>query len=356
MAQQLKNLPRMIHDEKRASFRGDPPAAAQKGDMTDRRELALVAVERTRMPMVVSDPNQPDNPIVLANHAFLDLTGYPADEVIGRNCRFLQGPETDQAVLDELRRALARDDDHIQLELLNYRKDGSTFWNQLVISAVRNADGKLIYYFASQNDVGTRRTVQALQANEHRLLMEVDHRAMNALALVQSIVSLTRADTDEGLLHAIRRRIDALAGAHRLLAAQHWRGVGLHDLVQTQFSEAADNRLVVNGPHVQLAPHVVQPLALILHELLSNAQLHGALSGNHGHVRLSWSLSRTKLRLRWEEDEVVYEEATGTDKLGLAIVRNVVENQLNGRLTRMVKVAALAVSINLPDVVYCEAD
>jgi PAS domain S-box-containing protein len=65
--------------------------------MTDRRESALVAVERTCKPMVMSDPNQPDNPIVLANHAFLDLTGYSAEEVVGRNSRFLQGPDTARA-------------------------------------------------------------------------------------------------------------------------------------------------------------------------------------------------------------------------------------------------------------------
>ena len=131
----------MSDGDKRTSFPGDPPATAQEGLTTARRELALVAVERTRMPMVVSDPNQPDNPIILANLAFLDLTGYSAEEVIGRNCRFLQGPDTDPADVDQLREALVRNDDHIQLELLNYRKDSSPFWNQLVISAVRNADG-----------------------------------------------------------------------------------------------------------------------------------------------------------------------------------------------------------------------
>lgn len=341
----------MIHEEEPPSFQGDPPAAAQESQMRDRRELALVAVERTRMPMVVSDPNQPDNPIVLANHAFLDLTGHSAEEVIGRNCRFLQGPDTAQAVIDRLRQALARDEDHIEIELLNYRKDGSTFWNQLVISAVRDADGRLLYHFASQQDVSARRAAQALQVNEHQLLMEVDHRAMNALTLVQSIVSLTRADTDEGLLHAIRRRVDALAQAHRLLATHRWRSVGLHDLVRTQIAEDADHQVSLDGPPVRLVPHVVQPLALVLHELYSNAKLHGALSGDSGRVQLSWRPSRTALRLCWNEGEVVYDEATATRKLGLTIVRNVVESQLMGRLTRTILETELVVAIDVPDVV-----
>src|SRR5579875_1123264 len=139
------------------SFRGDPPAAADPGVLPDRRELALVAVERTRMPMVVTDPRQPDNPIVLANAAFLQLTGYEAEEVLGRNCRFLQGRDTDPADVDLIRRELAKGEDHISVELLNYRKDGSVFWNQLAISPVTDESGAVIYYFASQKDVTERR-------------------------------------------------------------------------------------------------------------------------------------------------------------------------------------------------------
>jgi len=119
----------MAKMDRATSFTGDSPVAADSDILDDRRELALVAVERTRMPMVITDPRKTDNPIVLANQAFLDLTGYKASEVLGRNCRFLQGPDTSQADIQTLRDGLARGDDHIDIELLNYRKDGSTFWN-----------------------------------------------------------------------------------------------------------------------------------------------------------------------------------------------------------------------------------
>ena len=72
-------------------LRQAPPAALAAAALVDHAQLAKIAVERTRMPMVVSDPQLPDNPIVFANQAFLDQTGYTAEEVIGRNCRFLQG-------------------------------------------------------------------------------------------------------------------------------------------------------------------------------------------------------------------------------------------------------------------------
>jgi len=113
--------------ESTEAFHGDRPAAASQQVLPDRSKLALVAVERTRMPMVVTDPRQLDNPIVLANKAFLDLTGYSAGEVLGRNCRFLQGKGTSLAVVGEIRRAITEESE-LEIEILNYRKDGSAFW------------------------------------------------------------------------------------------------------------------------------------------------------------------------------------------------------------------------------------
>jgi PAS domain S-box-containing protein len=99
-------------------LQGDDPRAASESVLADRRELALIAVERTRMPMVVSDPRLPDNPIVLANTAFLELCGYAADEVLGRNCRFLQGSDTDPRQVAQVREGLTKEAE-ITVELLN---------------------------------------------------------------------------------------------------------------------------------------------------------------------------------------------------------------------------------------------
>src|SRR5690606_33972553 len=140
---------------------------------------------------------------------FLDLTGYSALEVLGRNCRFLQGPQTAPEDIKALRSALKADQDFIEVELLNYRKDGSTFWNQLVISAVYDDNRQLLYYFASQKDVTSRRQAQALAASEELLLKEVDHRALNALALVESIVALSNRTSVERFAQSVGRRVAA---------------------------------------------------------------------------------------------------------------------------------------------------
>ena len=127
------------------SFEGDWPAAADATAIGDRKELALVAVERTCMPMVVTDPRQADNPIVLANAAFLELTGYRAHEVLGRNCRFLQGPKTDPIDVDTIRQGIAAGSDQVSVELLNYRKDVSTFSNELGLNRITDDCGQLLY-------------------------------------------------------------------------------------------------------------------------------------------------------------------------------------------------------------------
>ncbi|WP_409564858.1 PAS domain-containing protein [Methylobacterium sp. J-026] len=139
---------------KMEAHRGDPFAAA---------------VRATRMPMIITDPRQHDNPIVFVNDAFLKLTGYTRLDVTGRNCRFLQGPETDPAAVDRLRDAIRQQAD-IRVDLVNYRKDGSTFHNALYVGPVRDAAGTVVYYFASQIDVSER---YALTAEIERLKGEL---------------------------------------------------------------------------------------------------------------------------------------------------------------------------------------
>lgn len=113
-------------------------------------------VEMTRMPMILADPRQDDIPIVFANNAFLDLTGYEPEEVIGRNCRFLQGAGTDPAAVQQLRECIAAQS-ACAVEILNYRRDSTPFWNAVFMGPVFNPAGEIIYFFASQLDVTQRR-------------------------------------------------------------------------------------------------------------------------------------------------------------------------------------------------------
>lgn len=134
------------------------------------------AVRATRMPMVITDPRQHDNPIVFVNEAFVRLTGYEREEILGRNCRFLQGELTDRRDVDLVRQAIS-ERKQIELDLRNQRKDGTAFWNRLLISPVFDGE-ELIFFFASQYDVTFERE-QLVRLQEHRdaLESEVDRRA-----------------------------------------------------------------------------------------------------------------------------------------------------------------------------------
>lgn len=134
-------------------------------DVTDLRKteetlrLRDRAMEAVSQGILITDPNQPDNPIIYASAGFERMTGYKAEEVIGRNCRFMQGRNTSPEMLAELRAALAERRD-CQVELVNYRKDGTAFWNQLTISPVFGAGGELTHFVGTQTDVTEKRRLE----------------------------------------------------------------------------------------------------------------------------------------------------------------------------------------------------
>ncbi|WP_312599195.1 histidine kinase famiy protein [Brevundimonas sp.] len=134
----------------------------------DQSDVFFAAIQMTRMPMIISDPRQPDNPIAFANNAFLDLTGYEEAEVVGRNCRFLQGAQTDRETVSELRDAVAAKR-AIAVEILNYRRDGSPFWNAVFMGPIFDEQGELLYFFASQLDVTRRRESEQVSRQAQKM-------------------------------------------------------------------------------------------------------------------------------------------------------------------------------------------
>lgn len=180
-------------------------------DLQDRGGVFFAAIEMTRMPMLLTDANAPDNPIVFANKAFLDLTGYEEDEVLGRNCRFLQGAQTDRNAVSEMRDAIASRSS-VALELLNYRRDGSPFWNAVFIGPVYDTGGKLQYFFASQLDVTRRRNSEQSYRQAQKmesigqLTAGLAHDFNNLLQVVNGNLELVAATQDPA---RIRRYVAA---------------------------------------------------------------------------------------------------------------------------------------------------
>jgi PAS domain S-box-containing protein len=166
-----------------------------------RHDIFFAAVSATRMPMIVTDPNQPDNPIVFVNPAFMQMTGYREDELIGRNCRFLQGPETDRETVDELRTAIVEQRE-TAVEILNYKKSGASFWNALFMSPVFDDQGRLVYFFGSQLDVSRRKDAEdgLRQAQKMEAIGQltggVAHDFNNLLQVIQGFAEVLQLQLD----------------------------------------------------------------------------------------------------------------------------------------------------------------
>lgn len=138
---------------------------------TDSFNLSLLerAIAASSNSILIADARKPDIPIIYCNPAFEKLTGYSAEEVIGRNCRFLQGPDTDQVELNKLRRSLEAGTE-IQVVLKNYRKDKTPFWNELMVSPILDNEGKLTHFIGVQNDISKRVAAEtAREESEERL-------------------------------------------------------------------------------------------------------------------------------------------------------------------------------------------
>lgn len=122
----------------------------------DDPDYSLVkALQTAQQNFVITDPSLPDNPIVFASRGFLALTGYSLDQVLGRNCRFLQGPQTDPRAVAKIRTAIAEGFD-ASVCLLNYRVDGTTFWNQFFVAPLRDCEGAVVNYVGVQCKVSDK--------------------------------------------------------------------------------------------------------------------------------------------------------------------------------------------------------
>lgn len=163
-------------------------------------------ISSSNVAAVVSDPRQPDNPIVACNAAFMQLSGYSREEIVGRNCRFLRGERTEPEQTAMLREAVA-ERRPIMVELINYRKDGSPFRNAVMIAPLFDEDGELIYFLGSQmaiDDSGdsrherARALVDALSRRQRQILVALAKGQLNKqvaydLGLTERTVKMHRA-------------------------------------------------------------------------------------------------------------------------------------------------------------------
>jgi PAS domain S-box-containing protein len=200
------------------------------------------AIEACSQGVVIADALAPDMPVVYANRAFETITGYRRDEVVGRNCRFLQGPETDPAAVAAVRKAL-QTGRACAVDLFNYRKDGTCFWNALTIAPVRDEAGRVTHFVGTQSDVTEQRALerQLLQAQKMeavgRLAGGVAHDFNNLLTIILGYSEFVLSDPHSAeapeLIREIQRAGERAASLTRqllLFSRKHVAAVEVFDV------------------------------------------------------------------------------------------------------------------------------
>ncbi|MGK9171579.1 PAS domain S-box protein [Inquilinus limosus] len=282
-----------------------------------------------------------DGTITSWNGGAQHLFGYTAEELIGKPIMILvplDRYDEEAHILARLRAGERID----HLETVRRRQDGSLVEVSLSVSPVRDASGRIVGASTIVRDITEQRRAQERQA---MLLREMNHRVKNLFALASAVVNLsarssTRADQ---LVEAVQGRLRALSRAHELTLADIRRAkpdtpTSLHALIRTivsPYEDWAGHRVLLAGPDVTVEGHAVTGLALVFHELATNAAKYGALSDPDGRVEINLGTEADQLDLDWLERGGPPIEATPrADGFGARLVDGTIKGQLRGTLVR----------------------
>ena len=318
----------------------------------------VVAAETTRMPMMFTNAKAPGHPIIFVNQAFLDLTGYDEHEVLGQSFDFLMGQGTDPEELAEIQTAF-RGSRNLEPQVRYRLKSGAVIWVRILISKVRDAAGGVVQHFASFVDITRHRT----EEDRLRLLLdEVNHRTQDTLATVLAIAKQTlRGAADPAVAALFEGRVLALSQGHALLGGVEWGAVGLRDVIERilqpfGLDDLAATRFTVVGNDVRLQPKAALTLAMVFHELATNAAKHGALLADTGRISIDWQvepdgdseISGGRLCLRWQESGGPLIVPPTRRGFGSRLIQRGLEQELDGEVRLEYEPGGMLCQIAMP--------
>jgi len=315
----------------------------------------VVAAETTRMAMVFADACETDNPIIFANDAFLELTGYTREEVLGQSFNFFMAHVADEEAL-ALIRGQFEGHSETDAEILYRRKDGTEFWAGLFVSPVRDDDGDIIQNFASFVDLTAYKNEQA----QSRLLIgELNHRVKNTLATVQSIISqATRTNADpQAIKQAVDSRLFALSRSHDLLSRENWRSAGLLEVIHDALDpfgglDERSGRIQITGENIRFAPKAALALGIAFNELATNALKYGAFSNEYGSIRIEWTVEPSptgrRLVLIWTEKDGPVVAPPSRKGFGSHVIERGLAHELDGSVQLDYLPEGVVCTMNIP--------
>jgi len=284
---------------------------------------------------------------VAINAMLAETNGKSVDAHIGRTIEEM-APQVAEYVAPVMRRVLETGEPTEGLELRGVVAGEERFW-LCSYYAVRSADGEITGLSGAVVDITTRKRIEA---SERLLSREVDHRAQNALSVVRGLVRLSAAEAKggvAGLVEVLEGRIAAMGRAHNVLAREKWVGANMREIIiQETASHAAQVELA--GPDLRLHAESAQPLSFVVHELVTNAVKHGALSTPKGRLTLRWNVRADGVCLDWMERGGPALEAPPVRKgFGTVLIDANVNAQLDGRIEREWDSAGLHAILTLGD-------
>lgn len=286
------------------------------------------------------------------NEELAAVNGVPAEQHIGRTIREVlkDNAPAVESVIDEVFRTGQRVRD-LEVSGETPRQPGVTRHWLTGFYPIYGDEGAILAVGIWVIEISERK---AAEQREVLLAREVDHRAKNLLAVVQSIVQLTPAADGSDLKASIVGRIQALARAHSLLSDARWKGVLFGELVRDElapFGSQDEGRVSFEGPALLLRPAAAQSLGLVLHELATNAAKYGGLSNDRGTVRVEWRRDDGDdgvLLIDWSEQGAPDPGQPELKGFGSQIIRASVERQLRGRIVKQWNPDGLRCTIRIP--------
>jgi two-component sensor histidine kinase len=244
--------------------------------------------------------------------------------------------------------------DSYQIEFRVCRPNGEVRWCLGTAVVSMDAARRITRASGVTIDITDRKEAEERQS---LLAREVDHRAKNALAVVQAIVHLTRSENIKQFVVAVEGRIQALARAHSLLSESRWRGADIGTLVREELAPYRTpeiERVLISGKDFSLEPATAQAVALALHELATNAVKYGALSSPSGHIRIDWELLSSGFDLHWTECDGPAVEHPTAAGFGIRVVKTSIGSQLGGKVEFDWRADGLRCDMHIPHQVKME--
>lgn len=237
------------------------------------------------------------------NSAAERMFGYSADEIVGKSVLVLIPADRQHEETEILRRIRAGERiEHF--ETVRQHKDGSLLDISLTISPVKDSEGQIVGASKIARDIREKKRAEAIRET---LLNEIKHRVKNTLGTVQAVASQTFKSASEQEHRAFTLRLQAMSHAHDLLTLRDWESADLGEIVDQALKPFCDGpaRLTKSGPSVELNPSKTLLVAMILHELGTNAVKYGALSNTTGHIDLTWDITtefeKRYVHIQWKE-------------------------------------------------------